>query len=118
MDERVYLKVKVKSLAEEAKIIRKEEKRNKELRNGLAAHRKGVVRYEARHSQLAYGFLRGLPYEKLEHKDSAKVDWDKVKKMVDKYGAHWDSATEPYKEFEKRKKEVMERFENWRPGQK
>lgn len=84
---KTYLKVKIKTLATEAKIIRSEEKRwerrvylgtkynsktdqeeprykvvrNHPLRLGLQQHRKTVVRKEARLSQLAYAYLRGRP---------------------------------------------------------
>lgn len=82
---KTYLKVKIKTLATEAQIIRREEKRwekrvylgtkynsktdqeeprykvvrNHPLRLGLQQHRKTVVRKEARLSQLAYAYLRG-----------------------------------------------------------
>ena len=68
LDERLYLKVKIKSLAEESKIIRREEKKNPTFKIHLADHRKGIVRTEARASMLAYGFLRGVPYKKIESK--------------------------------------------------
>lgn len=81
---RAYLKVKIKTLAAEAAIIRREEKRfekrvylgckynskadreeprykvvkNHPIRRGLQDHRKGPVRHEARLSQLAYAYLR------------------------------------------------------------
>lgn len=91
---KIYLKVKIKSLAEEAKIIRKEERKalatyrrikNKQgfeekaekalnLYNGLRMHRIGIVRAEARAAQLAYGFLNNKKYSELEtpSKDSFK----------------------------------------------
>ena len=82
---KTYLKVKIKTLAAEAQIIRREERRwerriylgtkynskldreeprykvvrNHPVRVGLVAHRKTVVRHEARLSQLAYAYLRG-----------------------------------------------------------
>lgn len=96
LDERAYLKVKIKSLAEEAKIIRKETKkaRSPSIKNGLYLHRIGVVRHEARHTLLAYGFLRGKTYEQLEPGCTKWVDWPKVRKMVEKYGVH--SSWEDY----------------------
>lgn len=120
MNEKVYLKVKVKSLAEEARIIRKEEKRNKEFQRGLKDHRTGIVREEARHTLLAYGFLRGRSYHQIEHKDSKAPNWDKVKKMVEKYGTvnhYLDNET--YAEYTKRKAttlaDIMLKFEEWKP---
>jgi len=72
-DSRIYLKVKIKSLAAEARIIRHEEAKarkwkNTALRVGLAGHRRGIVRSAARHTHLAYGFLRGRPYKAMEAK--------------------------------------------------
>lgn len=67
----VYLKVKNKSLAAEAKIIRKEERKakargfhvdfehpNRKLLTGLTEHRKTIVREEQRATLLAYAFAR------------------------------------------------------------
>ena len=134
----IFLKVKIKSLAVESRIIRKEEhliyanrtarkkwrriklgldtedkrpsvtmldnvklprshsEANRDLFFNLQAHRKFVVRPEARATQLAYAFLRGKSYA-----DTEKVDWkvrgnpydwaerkvyDSVVRMVIKYG--------------------------------
>ena len=87
-DRRLFLKVKIKSLAAEACIIRAEERKNSRLRNELAEHRRGVVRYEARLTLLAYGFLRGLSYKQIEPKANSKPDMDRIRKMVNRYGAH------------------------------
>lgn len=117
MDERAYLKVKIKSLAEEAKIIRKETKRAKRasIRDGLALHRKGIVRCEARHTHLAYGFLRGRDYRQMEPKAHEAPNWEKVRKMVEKYGTHLDWSSEDcgYNTHKDRKEEVRKRFEEW-----
>lgn len=69
---REALRVKVRSLAEEARIIRHEVNRLKSYEfktpesihktRALNGHRTGIVRYEARHAQLASAFLRGKPY--------------------------------------------------------
>ena len=64
-----YLKVKIKSLAEESKIIRKEEfraKSNPELRRSLYEHRISPVGSESRATFIAYGFLRGRKYSEVE----------------------------------------------------
>jgi hypothetical protein len=101
------LKVKIKSLAAEARIIRLEEKRsNGRLRWELWQHRVEVVRKEARLSQLAYGFLRGKQYEQIERKVGPELpngriggggplstqDWAKIESMVERFGArkYWD----------------------------
>lgn len=87
VDRREMLKVKVKSLACEAKIIRKEEKRScGPLREELYLHRVNVVRREARHAHLAYGFIRGRTIEQMECKKSPPYDKAKVEKMIKKYG--------------------------------
>ena len=85
-DRRVELKIKLKSLAAEARIIRQEEIRCRRrirhlvtvptapqprpwhaaLRYRLYEHRTAVLRPEARYSQLAYAFLRGRPYRSTE----------------------------------------------------
>lgn len=124
MDERVYLKVKIKSLGEEARIIRKETKKATlpSIKNGLYRHRIDVVRVEARHTHLAYGFLRGREYRQIEHGAKTKPDWKKVRRMVEKYGSHkwWDMSTESYAVYEQRCKqakkqleETLARFDKW-----
>lgn len=54
IDRREMLRVKAKSLAEEAHLIRREERRTRGLlRDELRWHRTGVVRFEARATHLA-----------------------------------------------------------------
>jgi hypothetical protein len=116
MDERVYLKVKIKSLAEEARIIRKETKRARSytIKKGLDDHRKGAVRYEARHTHLAYGFLRGREYYQIEHTARTTPNWDKVRKMVKSYGVHYPAEQFiRYKDAQKHLEETLERFDLW-----
>lgn len=104
MDQRVFLKVKAKSLASESRFIRKEELRFKrKLRDGrertaeqsgelawrreaLWRHRVNVVRPEARATQLARGFLRGRAYRDLEPNAKSSPRWDTAKRMVERYG--------------------------------
>jgi len=89
-DRREMLRVKVKSLAAEAKIIRREEKRMRggALRDELALHRRGVVRSEARHTHLAYGFIRGRTLQQIEGRTEwpAFVSRERVQAMLKKYG--------------------------------
>jgi hypothetical protein len=84
----IELKVKVKSLAAESKIIRLEESRAKtpEARASLHQHRVGIVRLAARNTLLAYGYLRGRSYRQLEASCERPPDWSVVEKMVMKYG--------------------------------
>ncbi len=87
IDRREMLRVKVKSLAEEARIIRKEERRTfGRLRELLHHHRVWRVRMEARASHLAYGFIRGRTLEQMERIRHTEPDWDKVRSMCKRYG--------------------------------
>lgn len=111
-DSLIHLKVKIKSLAAESKIIRLEERRAKAagrraLRASLQDHRLHVVRSEARHSQLAYAFLRNRELVSIERQGSSRPNWDSVRKMVERFsGAH--------KELEK--VDIKVRLEMWREG--
>lgn len=53
------MKVKILSLAEEAKIIRREEKKKPPCREILYLHRVGVVRNASFEANIAYAFIRG-----------------------------------------------------------
>lgn len=81
------LKVKIKSLAAEARIIRHQERRSKGiLRNELHEHRIGIVRSESRHSHLAYAILRGRPSP--ERTCKSRPDFEKVSKMTKRFGTY------------------------------
>lgn len=115
MSGRTFLKVKVKNLAEEAKIIRKEELRYKFKKvklvspisgdtgeycwkrvpvlskhivtvDGLHNHRVHVVRAQARATQIAYAFVRGRAAKDVVPVDKRKVDFKEIWRMVRKYG--------------------------------
>jgi len=90
-----FLKVKVKSLAVEATIIRKEERVWKPRRIdgiphptffGLKAHRRGVLRNESRHALLAYGFLRGKTYKQIENKAYEPPNWNSIEQLAKRFG--------------------------------
>jgi len=82
-----FLKVKVKSLTAEARIIRREEERSRgELRDALRQHRREDVRREQRATQVAYGYLRGITYSRIEPNPLTEPDWKRVESMVNKYG--------------------------------
>ena len=128
-----YIKVKILSLAAEAKIIRKQEQKarahgNRSLRIGLADHRRGIVRHEARHAQLAYGFLRGRAYKQMEAKchPGCGPDFNKVKNSINKYiCARRDMGTEvdeygytvtkwePKEECIARRAQILADFDKW-----
>ena len=88
------LRVKIRTLADEARYIRREEQRAKgrrklekggkvipgefrfrddALRLSLRSHRTNEVRNEQRAALLAYAFVRGVPYLKVE----PRVDWSR-----------------------------------------
>lgn len=119
----IELKVKSMSLAAEARIIRKLEKKftKRRVRNGdfwefpptderaiptvnaLVHHRKVVVREEARRTLLAYGFIRGRAYEIMENNSVTPVNWKQVEKMVAKHApdtlplfAEWAASAERF----------------------
>lgn len=100
----LLLRVKIKSLTEETKIIRHEEKlakwkakaararskqesENKHLHHfgKLEEHRKIALRKEARATYLAYGFLRGKPMSQIEAFSYVQPDWERVERMALKY---------------------------------
>ena len=61
------LKINIKSLAAEAQINRAEARKHHGWdRYELNEHRTGHLRREARRAHLAYAFLRGKPYRKIE----------------------------------------------------
>lgn len=97
VDRREMLRIKLKSLATEAKYIRSEEDKmawcaGGTLRNELREHRTGIVRNESRATSLAYGFVKGYPRSKIESKRHEMPDWQdkelfkKVEAMAKKYG--------------------------------
>ena len=101
----IKLKVKIKSLAAEASIIRREENKAKktirwarsneartqeyaavQLRDSLAEHRRFHLRPEQRCSNLAYGYLRGVPYKRIEQKCHQPPDWARVMNIAERFG--------------------------------
>ena len=93
MNERmIHLRVKVKSLAAEAEIIRREAQKTEGMvKWGLNQHRKTVVRYHSRINLLAYGLLRGIPYGAMEHKCHTPPDFDAIVTIARRFGG--DSET-------------------------
>lgn len=86
-DRREQLRVKIKSLAVEASIIRKEEHRTSGvLREELYLHRVQPLRQEARSAHLAYGFIRGLTYDEMEPIRYTVPNWERVRTLIKKYG--------------------------------
>ena len=90
MDKRQFLKVKLKTLAEEARIIRHEERKYYGMdRWDLQHHRKTVVRDEARRTLIAYQFIRGRNWR--IHVSSCdftrRTDFDAIERMIKRYGS-------------------------------
>ena len=99
INKRLGLKVKVKHLAEEARIIRKEElKTYGDTRDWLYLHRIHTVRPVARATHIAYGFAKGTPLDKIErYPERVPTEvWAKVAAMVKKYSLRTD---EEFKEW-------------------
>lgn len=91
----------MKELAQEATFIRHEENKIKSKRKitwcdgefwDLRKHRIYDVRNAARAAQLAYGFLRGVPYRKIEPKTNFILPyyWNviekEIKRLAKKFG--------------------------------
>jgi hypothetical protein len=108
---KAYLKIKIMSLAAEAAIIRREagkwprerdfapdqrtDPKNRErwtTRLGLNQHRRFDVREEARAALLAYGYLRGRRYRRIEFKCWDMPDPYRVRDLVVKYGPEKNKA--------------------------
>lgn len=114
------LKIKSKHLAEEARIIRFEENKNKKLAKrarehqnhersetllrtarSLHNHRVWDVRNEARATNLARAYLAGVPYASVEQKRVESKEWvfqsivvPRIAKMASKYGSREVSREE------------------------
>jgi hypothetical protein len=111
---KTYLKIKIKSLAAEAQIIKIEERRWKTVgkRNvgdvphplffNLRSHRLHAVRKECRSSNLAYGFLRGRDYKRIENKCYESPDWKTVEAIVKRFADKLDQ------------RDLMQRFSEWK----
>lgn len=84
---RHQLRVKIRSLAEESRIIKSEILRAKDAtaRRDLHLHRVNIVRREARASLLAYAFLRRIPYGAVERYARELPDWKRVERIASKF---------------------------------
>lgn len=112
-DRRLFLKVKIKSLAAEAVIIRKMAKKHRYAAGELNGHRTTVVRSAARNAQLAYGFIRGRSYESMERNCRKGVDWKAVKANVDRFGECYEWSGCRYAMFRERKAAQESRWQEW-----
>jgi hypothetical protein len=100
---RVYLKIKLKSLAAESIIIRKEMAKfdgPSEAYQGLHLHRVNDVRDESRSALLAYTFLKGKKtYKEIEKSCYTPPNWKRVEKLVTTYGAKGDEKVAQLQRF-------------------
>lgn len=87
LDRREMLRIKLFSLATEARRIRREELRTfGGLREELRDHRIKVVRTEARATVLALAIIRAKAYRDIEERADVPPNWEKVEAMLVKYG--------------------------------
>lgn len=95
MDFRRGLKVKIKTLAIEAKMIRKEELKSRKycLIDRLRNHRVGLLRDEQRATLLAYGYIRRKTYRQIEATGRSPRQHIRKKalRMINYYSA-WDRS--------------------------
>ena len=86
-DRREMLRIKIKSLAVEAAIIRSEERKIQgPLREEMHNHRVLTVRSAARSTGIAYGFIRGRTLQQMEPTSKTEPDWSAIKPMLRRYG--------------------------------
>lgn len=110
----IHLKVKIHSLADEAKYIRRLErniakrlakrslgKNSSPAWQSLHGHRRMEVRRESRCSHLAYGFLRNTPYVVMESKCWEQPDWKRVEDIAIRFS-------------DEDKRIVAQRFAEWK----
>lgn len=80
------LRVNVKSLSAEARIIRQEEKRADIMYAfELHDHRVRRLREESRYAQLALGYIRGRTYSRCEQSAKKKVNLNTLQKKITKF---------------------------------
>lgn len=98
-----HLRIKIKTLAAEARIIRHAEDRahrrgQMDLRESLCNHRREDVRAAARISLLALALLRDVPYSRLETSTRRPLrpeDWATVVKTAERFSApSWELSKE------------------------
>lgn len=102
MKRTIFLKIKLRSLMDEARLIRREERKafergteaSRSVGMLMVEHRKTVIRSAARNTVLAYGFLRGLQYRDIEAKAHSAPDWKDVLRMIRSYGDRYVSEQE------------------------
>jgi hypothetical protein len=80
------LRVNVKSLAAEARIIRHETARaGAAYRHFLSEHRRGKLREESRYAQLALAFVRGRKYRNCEVKTAVAPELGRLLRKLERF---------------------------------
>jgi hypothetical protein len=123
----IEIQVKIMSLAAEAAIIRRLERKALSSARGARArktnvlqkheaqylslrwHRIGPVRDEARASLLTQAYLRGMPYKAVEHPNSTPIPMSRVVDLLAKYSPIENSAQD---------KPTDMTFADWMKGRK
>ena len=83
----VHLKIKIKSLADESRLIKHETKKmHGPAMRSLHEHRVNVVRPATRTNHLAYGLLRGVRYEDMERSCRERPNFKEVSKTALRFG--------------------------------
>lgn len=107
----IHLRIKIRSLVDESKNIRREANKTSGMAKWeLNHHRTTVVRDHTRHNLLAYGLLRGVPYEVMERKCHDAPHFDTVAKHAKKFGGSEEEIEkwiEDAKAYLKEQKEIL-----------
>ena len=128
----IQLKIKFKSLSEEARIIKSEERkfkrvfknedqleaRREKARNGflsIRGHRLRTVRREARATHLARAFIKGMPYTSVEQSfaKSNEPDVYRIAEMVKKYMKDRDTGNRVYDYDENGRQKAARDVRDW-----
>lgn len=104
----VHLKIKIKSLVDESRNIRKEANKTSGMAKWrLNDHRTGIVRYHTRANLLAYGLLIGIPYNVMEKKCAEAPNFTTITKHAKKFGGtadeidYWITEAKEYLKLQK-----------------
>lgn len=86
-DRLIHLRIKIKSLAAEAVIIRQEARKVSGMSKWvLNDHRTRIVRDHSRHNLLAYGLLRRKSYAEMEKKCEIAPDFKRILEIAKRFG--------------------------------
>lgn len=96
----LFLKIKIKTLVNEARDIRREELRRRGTSEAtlLRDHRLYVVRPATRDNLIAYAIIRGRNYLAIEPHCRTPPNWSEIAKLVERFGVcqHFDFSRDKY----------------------